>query len=176
MPPRLVALMDGKLTVKSNERIGSNFSFSITVNTSAAQTSEEIIVENQPTDMQFPHLLIIDNNKTNQKILSRILSKHNYHTIVANNEQQAIDICQQNQIALIFLDMQLPNCDTLQTIASIRSALGKKQVPIIAMTNKKGIATTNTYLNAGCAETISKPIDRKNLIDLTKQYTHGVNI
>ena len=85
---------------------------------------------------QFSHLhiLIVEDNSMNQKILQGVFSLSNMTISLAGNGQEALEIIRNNsEIDLIFMDTNMPVMDGYEATKRIRTFRSMKMLPIIAL-------------------------------------------
>ncbi len=107
--------------------------------------------------------LIVDDEKTNRLILKSLLSKQGYQTIEAVNGQEAIDLFNQENPSIIFMDVMMPVLDGYEATRQIKAASVNRFVPIIfltAMTDEEALAEC---IEAGGDDFLVKPYDRSIL-------------
>ena len=79
-------------------------------------------------------VLVVDDESRMRKLVKDFLVKSNYDVVEAEDGQQAVDIFfEQNDIALIILDVMMPRMDGWQVCREIRAY---SKVPIIMLTAK----------------------------------------
>ena len=78
--------------------------------------------------------LIVDDEKTNRLILKSLLSKQGYQTIEAVNGQEAIDLFNQENPSIIFMDVMMPVLDGYEATRQIKAASANRFVPVIFLT------------------------------------------
>ena len=84
--------------------------------------------------MERLKILVVDDESRMRKLVKDFLTKSNYEVIEAEDGAQAIDLFfEQNDIALIILDVMMPNMDGWQVCKEIREY---SKVPIIMLTAK----------------------------------------
>lgn len=157
----LVGLMGGVLEVSSQLNYGSNFHFTIPlkIGTKALGGSglEEDIEYVPEVDFTLD-ILVCEDEKINQKLFKRLLTKQGHRVSLAENGIQAIDILKEKSFDLILMDIQMPVMDGLSTLSVIRNEL-KLKVPVIAVTAYALKGDRERFLAAGMNEYISKPIN-----------------
>jgi CheY-like chemotaxis protein len=119
-------------------------------------------------------ILLVEDNKVNQKVALKVLSKIGYQADIASNGLEAIRILEHNRYDLVLMDCQMPELDGYDATRSIRNTKGdspNKAVPIIAMTANAMKGDREKCIEAGMNDYISKPID---IIALSKAITKWI--
>jgi two-component system, sensor histidine kinase and response regulator len=120
---------------------------------------------------QSVHILLAEDNLTNQKLAVLMLTKAGYQVKIANNGLEAVEIFTKSadEYDLIFMDIQMPEMDGLQATQEIRK-LGYADIPIVAMTANAMKGDKENCLAAGMNSFITKPINRKRVFDVIEQW------
>ena len=109
--------------------------------------------------MERLKILVVDDESRMRKLVKDFLTKSNYEVIEAEDGAQAIDLFfEQNDIALIILDVMMPNMDGWQVCKEIREY---SKVPIIMLTAKSDERDELQGFELGVDEYISKPFSPK---------------
>ncbi len=112
--------------------------------------------------MERLKILVVDDESRMRKLVKDFLTKSNYEVIEAEDGAQAVDIFfEQNDIALIILDVMMPNMDGWQVCKEIREY---SKVPIIMLTAKSDERDELQGFELGVDEYISKPFSPKILV------------
>ncbi len=112
--------------------------------------------------MERLKILVVDDESRMRKLVKDFLTKSNYEVIEAEDGAQAIDLFfEQNDIALIILDVMMPNMDGWQVCKEIREY---SKVPIIMLTAKSDERDELQGFELGVDEYISKPFSPKILV------------
>ena len=112
--------------------------------------------------MERLKILVVDDESRMRKLVKDFLTKSNYEVIEAEDGAQAIDLFfEQNDIALIILDIMMPNMDGWQVCKEIREY---SKVPIIMLTAKSDERDELQGFELGVDEYISKPFSPKILV------------
>lgn len=107
-------------------------------------------------------ILIVDDESRMRKLVKDFLVKSNYDVLEAEDGSQAVDLFfEQNDIALIILDVMMPKMDGWQVCREIRSY---SKVPIIMLTAKSDERDELQGFELGVDEYISKPFSPKILV------------
>jgi CheY-like chemotaxis protein len=125
--------------------------------TSASVLHANRLVINQMTG----HILLADDNITNQNVTVGILKKFGLSADVVVNGAEAVRALETVPYDLVLMDVQVPVMDGLAAARRIRaphSAVKNHQIPIIAMTARAIQGDREQCLNAGMNDYVTKPI------------------
>ncbi len=112
--------------------------------------------------MERLKILVVDDESRMRKLVRDFLTKSNYDVVEAEDGAQAIDLFfEQNDIALIILDVMMPKMDGWQVCREIREY---SKVPIIMLTAKSDEHDELLGFELGVDEYISKPFSPKILV------------
>lgn len=112
--------------------------------------------------MERLKILVVDDESRMRKLVRDFLAKSNYEVIEAEDGAQAVDLFfEQNDIALIILDVMMPKMDGWQVCKEIREY---SKVPIIMLTAKSDERDELQGFELGVDEYISKPFSPKILV------------
>ncbi|MCL5127470.1 hybrid sensor histidine kinase/response regulator [Algibacter sp. L4_22] len=169
----IVKLFDGE--IKINSEINRGTSVFINLNfryISEEQKSVKSIINtyrNKPLK-----ILIAEDNKINQMVLSRILkTQKNISFTITNNGKEAIENLKIEHFDIILMDLQMPIMDGYEATQIIKNgSLGStiESIPIIAITADAIDETKEHVLKLGMCDYITKPLNQDLLFE--KIYTH----
>jgi CheY-like chemotaxis protein len=111
-------------------------------------------------------VLLAEDNPVNQMVAIRQLDKLGYRSVLAENGQQVLDLLDQSTYSLILMDCQMPIMDGIKCTKEIRKQeklLGKKSIPIIAMTANAMSAAIEECFSSGMSDFVSKPVKIETL-------------
>ena len=171
---RLATMLGGGITVASVPRLGSIFSARIGTGSLDGIRLEDAgsehdnrstpppeLVESPVLALAGLHILVAEDGRDNQRLISLHLRRAGAIVEVAENGQLAVDRLLHAphlpRIDLVLMDMQMPVLDGYAATARLRSAryLG----PIIGLTAHAMQGDRQKCLAAGCDDYVSKPID-----------------
>ena len=171
---KLLELMKGDIAVNSQEGIGSTFVFYIT--TQACDPPKESEAINQipkPAGQNFNYqlgelyplnILVAEDNQINQTVVEGIMSKMGFSISIAENGLEVLEHLQKDAYDLIFMDIQMPVMDGINSTKNIIEKYGKDDKPVIvAMTANAMSGVREQYLAAGMDDYISKPFQLEDL-------------
>ena len=180
---RLVALLGGRLSVRSITGEGSRFTVRLPIGSPARlemrqpEELERSVVEEvgkASLHFSFPcRVLIAEDTRGLQFMLKRMLEDFVASVIVVSNGQEAIDAVKQadsrgEPIDLILMDMQMPIMNGFEATSQLRSCGFSR--PIVALTAGAMAGDREKCLAAGCSEYLTKPVDHANLLAILLRY------
>ncbi|MEM8859046.1 MAG: response regulator [Chloroflexota bacterium] len=104
-------------------------------------------------------ILYIEDNLPNQKLVERILSRHNYNLLLACDGMSGIRLALEVFPDLILVDINLPDMSGQEITASLKNKSSFQNTPIIALTADASEDNRNKALAVGCDGFLTKPID-----------------
>lgn len=154
----LVHEMGGRIHVDSKPGVGSTFSFSIVAEISGAAQNAKIEALNGL------RALIVDDNKTNLKILVKQLSVWGIQATPFNSPELVSEIVSNlRKFDFIIMDMQMPEMDGRSLSEKIRSRFSMTELPIIVLSSlgENLLSDTENLYNAY----LTKPVKQSKLLD-----------
>ncbi len=119
-------------------------------------------------------ILLAEDYKHSQIIVTRLLKKNSYEDIVVvENGEDAVKMATGDKFDLILMDMQMPIMNGFEATEKIRQMPEYKNIPIIALTAFAMKGDREKCLESGATDYIPKPIDSKEFIEKVKYYTNA---
>ena len=173
---QFVQLMGGDISVHSEVSKGTVFQFSIR----AQVVSEaELAYEGGPTTRQVIALepnqpryriLIVDDKRDNRQLLIQLLNPFGFELREASNGQEAINICDEWQPHLIWMDIRMSVMDGLQATLKIKATPNGKEIAIVALTASTLSEDRSQVLAAGCDDFLRKPFKEADIFELMHKH------
>jgi HAMP domain-containing protein/CheY-like chemotaxis protein/signal transduction histidine kinase len=118
-------------------------------------------------------VLVVDDDARNIFALTTMLENHEMNVISAMNGRQAIDLIQtQPDIAVVLMDIMMPEMDGYQTMKEIRKNPQFLTLPILALTAKAMKGDRDKCLAAGASDYIAKPVNTNELLSLLRVWLY----
>ncbi|MCK5441538.1 MAG: response regulator [Maribacter sp.] len=152
----LLGLFDSKILLKSELGEGSTFYFELKTK-SKDGVVDDIPFEITQKDYVFKglHLMIVEDNKINQVITKKMLSKKEITSDIASNGMDAIDLAKNNTYDAILMDIHMPGISGEEATIEIRKF--DDITPIIALTAISLDDSLESFYAAGCNDVVTKP-------------------
>lgn len=163
----LVQLQNGQIFVESEKGKGSRFVFSIPYKLSnISSIDQEVEVVKELDENQIPNILIVEDEKINQLIIKKYLTKVANNLDVATDGNEALEYVSKNRYDIIFMDIQLPGISGIEVMKQARKIYSGNEVytPIIAVTAYALKGDRDRFLTEGFDYYISKPFDKQTLM------------
>jgi DNA-binding response OmpR family regulator len=109
-------------------------------------------------------VVVVDDDKEIQEIVTFVLSRNGFDVKVASNGQQLQDVLATTTPDLIILDVMMPGIDGYQIFASLRDNAATCHIPVIIMTAHAENIYERISLDLGAAEHITKPFHPLDLV------------
>jgi two-component system, sensor histidine kinase and response regulator len=126
-----------------------------------------------PLEQEFDaSVLLAEDNEANQMVASEILGRLGIELDIANNGREALEMvgAARGKYAAVLMDVQMPEMDGLAATRAMRSDPTLHDLPIIAMTANAMKADLDACLAAGMDDHITKPIERKALLQTLRRW------
>jgi len=108
-------------------------------------------------------ILVVDDNETNARLVSYLLTARGFEIRTAANAAEAVAAIEDFHPRLILMDLQLPGVDGLSLTRQLRAAPATRDIAIVALTAYAMKGDDEKARAAGCDGYITKPIDTRTL-------------
>ncbi len=115
-------------------------------------------------------ILIIEDDVLNMKLLRSILQLKNFAVLEAENAEVGIQLAREHKPDMILMDVQLPGMNGVEATKLMLNDDELENIPIIAISSLAMENDIDLALSVGVKEYITKPINKKNLIDTIQKY------
>jgi len=115
-------------------------------------------------------ILIADDSKFMRMLIVRLLSSCGIKNIIeASTGEEVLEKCKQHkQLHLIFLDINMPGLNGLQTLREIKKVNPSAKVVIVSAISQKD--AVKEALQSGAEEYITKPFSQENILKIVKRF------
>jgi two-component system, cell cycle response regulator len=109
-------------------------------------------------------VLVVDDVRSNRKLLQTRLSLEYFEVLAATNGPDAIAICQKGECDIVLLDVKMPGMDGFEVCRRLRNARDTAHLPIVLLTALDRPADRVRGLDSGADDFLTKPVDEIALI------------
>jgi len=164
--------IDGLFTELLSKRSSNIEDLASTINAMINRYDEPTTPEEAAKQTDVPKILLVEDYKHSQIIVTRLLKKNNFTSVVVmENGAQAVDQVTKQKFDLILMDMQMPVMNGFEATEKIRMMPEYKETPIIALTAFAMKGDKEKCLESGATDYIPKPIDSQEFVEKVKFYT-----
>jgi CheY-like chemotaxis protein len=118
-------------------------------------------------------VLLVDDDARNIFALSSVLERRGMRVLTATTGREAIGIIESNPgLAIVLMDIMMPEMDGYQTIEMIRKRPAFRRLPIIALTAKAMKGDREKCLEAGASGYLAKPVNTEQLLSALRMWLH----
>jgi two-component system sensor histidine kinase/response regulator len=170
---KIVEMMDGELTVTSEDGVGSEFSFNAFFSLSNEEANSITKVES----IAGMRALLVDDSDSARIVLEEMLSSFGFEVMMTDNAKEAIEIFEKENAAnrpfsLMVVDWRMPGMDGLQLVAELRKKDGQP-VPSVLMVTAFGVDTVRQAAKEKLIDGfLLKPINPSILYDTINSILH----
>jgi CheY-like chemotaxis protein len=162
---KLVALLDGSISVESESGKGSVFTvtlpFKLPVESGAGFAGVK---------KTRGRVLVVDDNSIAQTIASHALRRQSFEVECAGDGKLALQAASLSQFDVILMDLQMPGWDGFETVEQIRKLPGYRETPIIAVTANCSDDYRARSVRCGMQDFLPKPVRTRDLVQAVEKH------
>jgi len=171
---RFVQLMKGKISVESEAGHGATFTVQLPAQVVVETTESAAAEETSHTSATVPEtkpdmetILVIDDDPSVRDLMSRFLTKLDFHVVVATNGEEGFRLAKKIRPLLITLDVVMPECDGWTVLSRLKNDSELAETPVIMVTVVDNEARG---LDLGASNYLIKPVQRDRLAVLVEKH------
>ena len=167
---QLIEMMNGKIVVNSVYGEGSEFIVALAQKISTKELAEHKVIEMKNMDLTGKNILIVDDNKLNLKVASKLLIDYKCNIITCDSGYECLErIGKGEKFDLILLDDMMPKMSGSETLVKLKEIEGFN-TKVVALTANAINGMREKYLSLGFDDYLSKPIDKNELYRVLDEY------
>lgn len=169
----LMKLLDGKLEIESKENEYTKVTLRFMQRIVEDNKVRERLEKNKQADvfdLTGKKVLVIDDNKLNLKVTSKLLEPYKLDVTLFENSIEALEHVQESNVYdLILVDQMMPAMDGITTLSKLKE-IEDFNTPVVVLTADAIKGRREEYLKEGFDDYVSKPIDRKELSRVLEKF------
>lgn len=161
----IIHMLNGEVKVESEVNVGSKFSF--TAEFEVDKTIDETF-EQKKLSIAGTKILIVDDNKTNIKVVEHYLKEFKCETMHAADAIEALQILKEHQdkpFELILTDYCMPNINGIDFAVMAKKLDNYKDIPVILLTSRVQISDCKKAIENNLDGYLPKPLRKNDLIE-----------
>jgi len=175
---KLVELMDGSISVKSEVGVGSSFSIKLpfTISSEKQESPEVDLSVKKRKDLQGLKILLAEDNEINQELAIKLLRKWNAQVDAANNGLDTMALLHKFDYQIVLMDIQMPIMDGYETTKKIREYDGPDfdpHIPVIAISADAFPDSKKKAIESGMNGFITKPFEQHELFRMIQKHAQS---
>jgi PAS domain S-box-containing protein len=172
---RLVTLMGGELRFDSEVGLGTFVQCLLPLEVAPSPEPEASsgTTALRPAGLR---LLLVEDEPVNRLAVGGLLRKSGHTVLEAASGPEALDILGRESVDAVFLDIQMPGMDGLETLAAIRRAADAgswPNLPVVALTAHAMAGDRERFLAAGMDDYLAKPVEHVELLQVMERLLAG---
>ncbi len=169
---RIIDLMGGEIAYRSKVGEGTTFELFLPVQiTSNINQEENSTLSSTKTIANKFNILIAEDNYVNQRLIGFLIKSLNHRFDIVDNGEKVLEKLHSNEkYDLLLLDIQMPIMNGYEALELIRKDSRFNDLFIIALTAQAMSGDKERILEKGANDYVSKPIDKKKLIESINKY------
>ncbi len=171
---KLASAMGGEITVKSSLGKGATFELHLI-------DTEVAIIDNSGSSGTYSFdlnkikfkratVLVVDDIETNLIMIKEMLQMVGLDVVTAQNGAQAIEVLDNANVQLIFMDIRMPVMNGIEAVHNIRSNSDTKDIPVVVLTASSSKEEKDDIMENGFNDYLTKPFEVRDLIDIMNKY------
>ncbi len=121
-----------------------------------------------------PSILIVDDEPLTRNLLRLMLERAGFDTSEAEDGLKALLMMAEQSPDVLLLDVMMPNMDGLTVCEKLRAQPETAVLPIILLSARTSPEAVRAGLDAGATKYLSKPINRKELINTIHEVLQNI--
>jgi two-component system, sensor histidine kinase RpfC len=138
----------------------------------ADMAEDESIAPTTAVKVNGLSVLVAEDNRTNQLVIAKILQRAGHTVEIVENGQAAFDLLMDEEFDIVLMDINMPVMNGIEATKLYRfAALGRRRIPIVALTADATAETETRCLEAGMDACVTKPVEPVRLIEIVEALT-----
>jgi len=120
-------------------------------------------------------ILLVDDTRLVLELEKSFLKLSQVEVVTAANGAEALELIRKDPPDLIFMDMNMPVMDGLACCTQLKADPFLSGIPVVMLTTAGRDGDRERAAKAGCDDFLTKPIDRREFLEMARKYTEDVD-
>lgn len=156
---KLLDLMGSEIRLKSQEDVGTTFSFEIDFKIDPEFNMVDLQQQDRDKDLGQKKILVVDDNDMNRLVLKRLFQIWNATFDEADNGYDALDKIKETEYDVVLMDIEMKPINGFDTTNQLRKVQPEGKPPVIAMSAHNASEFETELKQSGFVDFIHKPFD-----------------
>ncbi len=144
--------------------------------TTSASKPTSAIEDDRPPDLSETRVLVVDDHVTNRKLMCTLYAKAGATVDTAADGEEALRKLASARFDLIFMDIQMPGMNGMETLERIRGLdRGAQRTPVIAVTAAVWLGERERLIRAGFDDCVMKPVHENELWEMAYRWLDSLH-
>ena len=123
---------------------------------------------------RIPTILVVDDNRSNRRLLRSILEQDGYRVLDAIDGAPGVDAARQARPDLILLDLIMPGMSGLDACLQLKARPETSEIPIVLLSLRTGFPEEEKGRQVGAVEYLYKPFGRAEVTACVRRHVQGL--
>ena len=169
---RLVAAMEGRISVRSKLGAGTTFRVDLPLPVEAVEEDRAPIVDATDGGIVAGHrVLVVEDDEANLALAKDVLGRFGCMVTTALNGEESLEHLKRARFDLVLMDLSMPFMDGYEATTRLRGAAGlNRDVPVVAMTAFSARQAERDCLRSGMNDIVTKPVSIDEFEGLLRKW------
>jgi len=168
---QLATLMGGRVGMKSREGEGSTFWVDLPLEPQVLQPG----AVDAPRTLEGLDILVVDDNMTNRKVLSRLLTGQGCHVTLAAHGEAALARLEEAAADIVLLDYQMPDMDGVELAQEITARYRGNAPAMVMLSSVSHLLSAPALTEIGVIRSLTKPVRQSELLQVLSDVHRGLH-
>ena len=165
---KIIKLYDSQIIIESELDLGTSVSFSLNFKKDILKERVNVLIPKSIKDKNKIKILVVEDNKINMLLVTKILKNNGFSFVTAFNGQEAVDLVKKESFSIILMDIMMPIMDGFE--ASFIISQLRKEIPIVALTAISEEINKEKFEKSSIKKVINKPLNVNELLNIIDEY------
>jgi two-component system, cell cycle response regulator len=122
-----------------------------------------------------PKIMLVDDTRLVLELEKSFLKFSAVDVVTAGNGVEALEMIRKDPPDLVFMDMNMPEMDGISCCKVLKADPFLCSIPVVMLTTVGREGDREIAARAGCDDYLTKPIDRREFLEIARKFTQAVD-